>query len=312
MDLRQLRYLDAVVRHGGFTRAAERLHVAQSAVSARIRELEEELGVVLLRRTTRRVALTADGERLLVGAREMLAQMAELRADMAARGASLRGRVRIGTTEVLGALPLAASLARFRGLHPAVGLSLHVDLVDDLLARLARRELDIVIAPVHERLARRFVAEVLLEETVVLITAPDHPLTSQRAGATTFRALREETFVSLPRGSGLHALLVRSSADAGFKPRIEFEASGPTGMRNLVSAGLGVAICARSVAELPGPPVHVLALNPPPKHPPLGLIRLRIPSLEPAANSLWEHLAETAASMPAQTRTGVGHRSARR
>jgi DNA-binding transcriptional LysR family regulator len=308
MDLRQLRYFDAVVRYGGFTRAAEQLHVAQPAISARIRELETELGVMLLRRTTRRVALTGEGERLLAGAREVLERVAGLSADMTARAAALRGRVRIGATEVLGALPLAALLARFRGLYPAVGLSLHSGLVGDLIMRLGRRELDLVIAPVHDRLARRYAADVLLAESLVLIAPPRHPLALRAStAALPFTALRGESFVSLPRGSGLHALLLQSAASAGFKPAIDFEASGPAGLRELVAAGLGVALYARSLAEAPGPQVHVQALKALPPHPPIGLIRLCKPALEPAADALRRHVVEAAAGLsPTQLRRSAG------
>ena len=111
MELRQLAYFDAVVRHGSFTKAAQRLHVAQPAVSAQIRRLEAELGVTLLERTTRRVALTQAGELFLARARLALAQLEGARADLAELSAVLRGQVRIGATQVLGSLDLPAALA---------------------------------------------------------------------------------------------------------------------------------------------------------------------------------------------------------
>src|SRR5215468_10932477 len=110
MELRQLAYFDAVVRHGSFTKAARRLHVAQPAVSAQIRRLEAELGATLLERTTRRVALTYAGELFAV----------------------LRGRVRIGATQVVGSLDLPAALAGFRLRYPGVSLALHSGLIAKL------------------------------------------------------------------------------------------------------------------------------------------------------------------------------------
>src|SRR6516225_994064 len=103
MELRQLAYFDAVARHGSFTKAARRLHVAQPAVSAQIRRLEAELGTTLLERTTRRVALTHAGELFLARARQALSQLDGARADLAELSAVLRGQVRIGATQVLGA-----------------------------------------------------------------------------------------------------------------------------------------------------------------------------------------------------------------
>lgn len=119
MELRQLVYFEAVVRCGGFTRAAEHLHVAQPAVSAQIRHLEKELGVTLLARTTRRVALTQAGELLLVRARRVLVELDGTRVDLAELTEVLRGRVVLGATEVLGAFDLPATLASFAGRFPA-------------------------------------------------------------------------------------------------------------------------------------------------------------------------------------------------
>src|SRR5215472_2028237 len=96
MELRQLVYFDAVVRHGSFTKAAQRLHVAQPAVSAQIRRLEAELGATLLERTTRRVALTYAGELFLARARQVLDQIEGAHADLAELGAVRRGRGRRG------------------------------------------------------------------------------------------------------------------------------------------------------------------------------------------------------------------------
>src|SRR3954447_26527801 len=102
MELRQLRYFEAVARHSGFTRAAEQLHVAQSAVSAQVRALEAELGTALFTRTTRRVALTEAGELVLHRARRALTELDGARTDLADLAAVLTGRVALGATAVLG------------------------------------------------------------------------------------------------------------------------------------------------------------------------------------------------------------------
>ena len=136
MELRQLAYFDAVARHGSFTKAAQRLHVAQPAVSAQIRRLEAELGATLLERTTRRVALTHAGELFLARARQVLAQLDAARADLGELSAVLRGRVRIGATQVVGSLDLPAALAQFRHRYPGVSLALHSGLIAKLLGLL--------------------------------------------------------------------------------------------------------------------------------------------------------------------------------
>jgi LysR family transcriptional regulator, transcription activator of glutamate synthase operon len=112
MELRQLVYLDAVVRHGGFGRAADQLRIAQPAISAQIKRLEGELGTRLLDRTTRRVALTAAGELFLARAREVLLQLDSARRDLDDLTGLRRGVLRIGAAPLLGPLRLPALLGR--------------------------------------------------------------------------------------------------------------------------------------------------------------------------------------------------------
>src|SRR3954468_21408492 len=104
MELRQLVAFDAVVRTGGFTRAAEQLHIAQPAISAQIGRLESELGVRLLTRTTRSVALTHAGELFLARTRRVLAELEAARTELDDVSAVVRGEVTVGATEVVGTL----------------------------------------------------------------------------------------------------------------------------------------------------------------------------------------------------------------
>src|SRR5947208_6945260 len=96
MELRQLRYFAAVARHGNFTRAAEELHLAQSALSQQVRRLERELGVELLSRTTRRVELTQAGEIALRRATRILSEAGALTGDLDELSGLVRGRLVIG------------------------------------------------------------------------------------------------------------------------------------------------------------------------------------------------------------------------
>ncbi|HTF48857.1 MAG TPA: LysR family transcriptional regulator, partial [Pseudonocardia sp.] len=102
MELRQLVYFEAVVRYGGFTRAAEQLRIAQPAVSAQVRRLEADLGVALLERTTRRVRLTRAGELVLARARRTFDELDGARDDLARLAGELRGRVRLGSIQATG------------------------------------------------------------------------------------------------------------------------------------------------------------------------------------------------------------------
>lgn len=286
MELRQLVYFDAVVRHGGFTRAAESLHIAQPAISAQIRRLETELGTELLQRSTRRVSLTHAGELFWSRTRRALDELDAARADLDQLASVLRGRVRIGATQVMGTLQLPVQLADFRRRYPGLGLTLRSGLMEVLLEALDNGELDVVIGPVHADLSPRYVVRALVEESLVLVSPPGHRL---RDSSGSLAAAREESFVCLPAGSGLHEILTRAAAAEGFVPRIEFETYSPASIRELVSAGLGVALVAGSAARTPGPPVEIYPLSHL-THPAIGLMVLADRALTPAAAAFRDFL----------------------
>src|SRR5262245_45034606 len=123
MELRQLRYLESVARHRSFTRAGRELHVGQSALSQQVSQLERELGVRLLRRSTRRVAVTEAGELVLARARRALAEIDGARADLDALRGLLRGTVRIGGFPPVGYVQSAALIAAFTRAHPGVTIA---------------------------------------------------------------------------------------------------------------------------------------------------------------------------------------------
>jgi LysR family transcriptional activator of glutamate synthase operon len=288
VELRQLVYFDAIVRQGGFTRAAEHLHVAQPAISAQIRRLESELGTVLLQRSTRRVSLTHSGELFLARTRRVLEQLEAARGELDEVSSVLRGRVRIGATPVLGSLDLPAAMATFRRSYPGVSMALRSGLIADLLTALDSGEVDLVLGPSHPGVPPRYTATALVEETLMLVTPPNHRLANGRSGR--LAAAKDELFVCLQAGSGLHTILTEAAAADGFVPRIEFETFSPASIRELVAAGLGVALLAASSARAPGPPIEVCELASPPSHPPISVITLRGVTLPPAPNAFHAEL----------------------
>jgi LysR family transcriptional regulator, transcription activator of glutamate synthase operon len=297
MELRQLVYFEAVARHGGFSRAAQQLRIAQPAVSAQIRRLETELGTALLERTTRRVSLTHAGELFLARARTVLDELDGARADLDELAAVRRGHLRIGATLVLASIDLPRSLARFHRRYPGVTLALRTGLIAQLLDDLDSGTVDVVVGPLHDDLPAGFVADPLAPENLVLITAPDRRLPP----VATLAAVRDEPFVCLPVGSGLQALLVAAAAAEGFTPRIPFETHSPGSIRELVSAGLGVALLAESAAVAGGPAVQVHSLEPPLAHPPIGIIQVRGRVPSPAARAWQQYLCYPGGNPRTQT-----------
>ncbi|TQM45649.1 LysR family transcriptional regulator [Pseudonocardia cypriaca] len=289
VELRQLVYLDAVVRHGGFTRAAEHLRVAQPAVSVQIRRLEAELGARLLHRTTRTVALTQAGELVLRRARRAMTELDAVRDELAGLAGGLLGRVRIGAIQALDPFDLPAALAAFHRQHPGVELALGSGALRRLLDGLDHGELDLAIGPMPPGLPARYARTPLFTDELVLATPPDHPLAG--TDPLPLAALRDEPFVCLPADSGLRAILDRLAGEAGFTPRVPFESSHLHRLRDLAAHGLGVALVARSVAEAPGPPVAVHSVDPGPQLRPVGLLHRTDVALGAAAEACRAFLA---------------------
>jgi DNA-binding transcriptional LysR family regulator len=289
VDLRQLVYFDAVVRHGGFTRAAEHLRVAQPAVSVQIRRLEAEMGAQLLHRTTRTVALTHAGELVLDRARRALAELDAARDELAGLAGGLLGRVRIGAIQALDPFDLPAALAAFHRRNPAVELALRSGALRRLLDGLDHGELDLAIGPMPPGLPARYARTPLFTDELVLVTAPGHRLAG--TDPLPLAVLRDEPFVCLPADSGLRAILDRLAAEAGFIPHVPFESTHLLRLRDLAAHGLGVALVARSVAEAPGPPVAVHGVDPGPQLRPVGLLHRADTTLGAAAEACRAFLA---------------------
>lgn len=262
MDLRQLRSLVALADELHFTRAAQRVHIAQPALSQHVRALERELGVALVDRTTRRVRITDAGALLVTHARRALAEVGDARAELQQLAGLVAGRVTIGLTHTPGPLDLVALLAAFHARHPGVELAVREDLSVPLAEALRADALDLAfLSLVDEDERRGLELHPLARERLVLALPDGHRLADRRAARVA--DLRAEALVAFPAGATIRAAVERVAQEAGFQPRVAFETREVARMRALVAAGLGVAILPRSDAEAPGPPVRVLALQRP-------------------------------------------------
>lgn len=246
MDIRRLLYFVTVVEEANFTRAAARLHLAQPGVSAQVRQLERELGQPLLDRSGGSVTLTEVGEAVLPYARAALAAVESVRQTVEEFTGLLRGHVNIGFVSGAAAheFDLASLLAGFHDDHPQVEIGLTEDTSERMLAALNRGELDIaVIGLTAEEPPPGISLQVVIDEPLVVAVAPGDPVLTH-AGRTSIplAELRDRPLISLPRGTGLRAVLDRACAQAGFQPRIAFEAAAPQFLAQLAVRGLGVAV----------------------------------------------------------------------
>ncbi|PRX45931.1 DNA-binding transcriptional LysR family regulator [Prauserella shujinwangii] len=262
MELRQLRYLVAVVDEGGFTRAAEKLHVAQPGVSAQIRQLERELGQPLLDRSARGVRLTEVGLAVLPYARAALEAVEGARFAVDELTGLLRGRVSVGTVVSCGALGVPDLLAAFHRAHPGVEITLSEANSDELLRRLRTGELDVAVAALAGGPPPDVEVRTLVEEPIVAAVANGDPLAER--GAVPVARLARRPLISLPPGTGLRASLDEACAQARVTPKIAFEAGDPDVLADLAVRGLGVAVLPESaVRERPGE-LRAVAITDPP------------------------------------------------
>jgi DNA-binding transcriptional LysR family regulator len=259
MDLRQLSYFVAIAEEEQFTRAAERVSVAQPAVSAQIRRLEAELGEPLFHRDRRAVRLTAAGAALRPHARAALAAADRGRDTIASLRGLLQGRLEVG---VAGPVDhrFAEALGGFHRAHPAVEIAFSQQQNEPLLEAVGRGEVDVAIVgigaqPMPPGVRTRVVAT----EPLVLAVRTGDPLSSRKT--VTLPQLREREMSTLVRGSGLRTVLENACREAGFAPRITAETSDLASLVELAAEGIGVAVLPQSATD--GADVTALKLTGP-------------------------------------------------
>jgi DNA-binding transcriptional LysR family regulator len=252
VELRQLRYFAAVARHKSFTRAAEELHVAQSALSQQVKRLERELGSELLLRTTRRVELTQAGEAALTRATRILSEAEALVSDLDEMRGLVRGRLVIGGMLPAGGIDLPALLLDFRRLHPHIEVRLQEGTAAEMVERLRGDEIDVSIAMLEPDEVPDFLHHKTLgDERLVVAIAPDDPLAARKR--VRLAELHGRPLVAFRPGSAVRTIVDQALAEAGVSVRIAFESNDLSMMRAVVARGLGVAIVPETVAAWGGP-----------------------------------------------------------
>ena len=247
MELRQLEYFVAVAEERNFTRAGERVHVAQPAVSAQIARLEREVGHRLLDRSRRETRLTAAGHAMLPYARAALSAVANARLAIDELAQLVKGTVTLGTVTSHN-VDIPTLLADFHRAHPAVEITLSTDGSDALIDGVQSGALDAAIVSVGpDEVPSGLAVEVVTDEAIDAAVCLDDPW----AGLTSIGLARlvERPLIALPRGAGVRAQLERACAAAGLTPHVAFEASTPVALAELAERGLGVAIVPQSVSR---------------------------------------------------------------
>jgi DNA-binding transcriptional LysR family regulator len=252
MDLRQLEYFVAVAEEQHFTRAALRLHIVQSGLSASIRALEEQLGASLFLRTTRHVTLTQVGRAFLAEARRVLAAAADARRIVEDMRGLRRGRLSIGSIQGLAPLlDLPDLLGRFHAAYPEVEIRLISGGTAPLIEGVRTGELDLAFTQFVGSTPQEVTAWMVACEPLVAACAPGHWLDGRCN--VTLPELARETFIELNPEWGTRQLVDQSFRDYQVRRHIAFEVNDLPTQLDLVGHGLGIALMpAAVVARLGG------------------------------------------------------------
>lgn len=252
MELRQLAYFVAVAEERNFTRAAARLHIVQSAVSAAVQTLERELGTPLLDRNSKRVLLTDAGAALLPRARIALDAARDARDAVAEVRGGLRGNLRIGTmTSIGGLIDLPPLLGEFHRLHP--GVLLHTSAAPSgsqgLIDALTERRLELAFVSLPGRRPSGIQQIELARSVIDLVVPDDHALAAR--SSVPIGDLAGLDFIDSPAGYGNRAVVDRAFAAAGVPRRVTIEIPDIATGADFVRHGLGIALLPRFILDRP-------------------------------------------------------------
>lgn len=239
MNIRDLEYLVALAEHKHFRRAADFCHVSQPTLSGQIRKLEDELGVMLLERTSRKVLFTQQGLLLVEQARTVLREVKVLQEMASLQGESMSGPLHIGLIPTIGPYLLPHIIPELHSLYPKLEMYLHEAQTQQLLAQLDSGKLDCaILARVKE--TANFIDVPLFNEPMKLAVYENHPWSHRQDIG--FSELVGEKLLMLEDGHCLRDQALGFCFQAGAKEDTHFRATSLETLRNMVAAGSGITL----------------------------------------------------------------------
>ncbi|BBI33259.1 LysR family transcriptional regulator [Cohnella abietis] len=248
MEFRQLLYTIQIATERNFSRAAEKLHIAQPSLSQQLSKLEKELGVLLFKRSTNSVELTYAGSVFVDKAQQIVDMTDQLRREMEDIADMRKGRIVVGSLPMTGSHILPRVLPVFREAFP----NIEIVLIEESTKRLEQltanggTDVSLLSLPlIDPSLAYLPV----IEEGICLAVPPDHPLAAPeyKDAIIPIARLQDEPFVLLKKGQGFRAIAHDICQTAGFDPRVVFESGNIETVQSLVAAGMGIAFLPKMV-----------------------------------------------------------------
>ncbi|HFF9836429.1 LysR substrate-binding domain-containing protein [Serratia marcescens] len=291
-SLKQLRVFVAIARHGSFSRAGEAIGLTQSAISHSVKELEAEVGVRLLDRTTREVVLTDAGLRLANRVERLLDELQAALLDARSFGVQRSGTVRVATSQTISAHLMPQCIAAGEREYPEIRIMLRDQAQQQVLHSVRNAEVDfgIVVDPVQ---AVDLECEAVLHEPFLLLCRDDHPFAEQQE--VRWSALNGCRLVLQDYASGSRPLIDSALRQQGVEAQVVQEIGHPATLFPMVAAGIGISIFPALALPLPeGGQLRVRRLVPEINRA-LMLVRRKNRSLTPAAEAIWQVARQQAA-----------------
>lgn len=291
VSLRQLRVFQAVARERNFSRAGDGLGLSQPAVSRAIGELESQLGLRLLDRSTREVTLTAAGQALVARLARALDELDQALADVQDLAQTRRGKVRVASSPTLSAHLMPACIAACAAREPDIALQLLDRIQQDVLASVRAGEVDfgVVIEP---QAPEDLHAETIMRDPFMLVAPAGHPLAQRRR--LRWADLDARPLVLLDHASGSRRLIDQALAAHGARCPIAQELGHPTTVFRMVQAGLGLSVMPALALTPEGLPGLVARPLQPRVQRDIVLVHRRQRAPSPLALRVWALVRETA------------------
>ncbi|GIN41684.1 LysR family transcriptional regulator [Bacillus obstructivus] len=246
MDIQHLNYFVAVATEGNFTKAAQKLYVSQPSISKMVKNLEDELGVILFDRTGKHAKLTDAGEKILVQAQNIIKSFQNLRSELDDLMQLKTGIIHIGLPPMVGSRFFPKVIQAFHQHYP----NITVQLVEDGAKKIERDvgngtlDLGAVVLPINEDQFHTFS---FVNEKLMVVTHPSHPLSKRKQ--LQLVDLEAEPFILFAKNFALHDRIIMECVRKGFHPNIIYESSQWDFISEMVAANNGVALLPETICK---------------------------------------------------------------
>ncbi|GAB7525470.1 LysR substrate-binding domain-containing protein [Paraburkholderia sp. 2C] len=284
VTLRQLRVFIEVARRQSFSRAGDEIGLTQSAVSRCVRELEAELGLKLIDRTTREVRLTDGGGNLVASVSRLLTDLDDVLREIREIGEQRRGRVVVAASPTIACRLMPQVIAACSRQFPYIALGLRDDVQSDVVRKVKSGEVDfgVVVGPIA---AEDLLTEMLMTDSFCVVSRADHPLAKRQQ--VEWKALDGERLVMLDQASGSRPIIDAAMSEQDVHATVVQELGHPATVYGLVEAGIGVSVLPWLALPLPADATLVARPLMPRAERTVELVRRRDRSLSPAAEAVW-------------------------